>query len=90
MKANPNLKKKRVVEDLEEGRSGLKKELSNRGRPRTLMTKGPNLWRVGTRPSCAKASAYGLLGWRWRVLLFLGMPHFGSLKKVMPTFSPRP
>ena len=40
---------------------GLKKGLSNRGIPRTLMTKGPNLWRARTRPSCVKANAYGLL-----------------------------
>ena len=40
---------------------GLKKGLSNRGRPRSPRTKGLNRWRVGMRPSYAKGNTLGLV-----------------------------
>ena len=59
-RANPDLKKKRPIQELKEGRCSHRRVQSNR-RQKTIVTRGQSLWRVETMLRSAVRSACGLL-----------------------------
>ena len=59
-RANPDLKKKRPIQELKEGRCSQRRVQSNR-RQKTIVTRGQSLWRVETMLRSAVRSACGLL-----------------------------
>ena len=69
LKAISNLKKKRSVQELEEGEVALRRGLSSRRCPKTLRTRGLLLWIAGRskiEPMCAFRNApVSLAGGRW-------------------------
>ena len=60
LRPNPDPKKKRPIQELEEGEMLPQKEQSNR-RQETIVTRGQSLWRVGMMLRSAVCSARGLL-----------------------------
>ena len=74
LQANPNLRKKRPVEDLEEGEVGPQKGAKQQRKGKDPRTREPSPWIVGTRLRCDEGSTPGPLSLRWMVLPLLGTP----------------
>ena len=60
--ANPNLKKKRPLQDLEEGEVALQKETKQQRTIKDPKDKRATLWRAETTRKCVNSNALGLLG----------------------------
>ena len=82
----PNLKKKRPVQELEEGevapQKGTKQQKMAKD-PRDKRATSVDSRRSKLGPMRAFSTALGLLGWRWMGLPSLGMPLSGSSKEVI-------
>ena len=84
--AIPNLKKKRPVQELEEGevapQKGTKQQKMAKD-PRDKRATSVDSRRSKLGPMRAFSTALGLLGWRWMGLPSLGTPLLGSSKEVI-------